>query len=128
MRRQNAQNAHERWTVPCAAYAALCRSGVHDLRVVTRSYSLSQLSLLKKHETMVSSHGRFQSADRLIRTVFFQTLHLQLDDATDESWLIEPAATEFLIERINEYLDYPKSDIRSTPILVSANKHTDYSD
>ena len=59
-------NAHERWTVPCAAaYAALCRSGVHDLRVVTRSYSLSQLSLLKKHETMVSSHGRFQSADRL---------------------------------------------------------------
>ena len=37
-------NAHERWTVPCAAaYAALCRSNVQDLRVVTRSYSLSQL-------------------------------------------------------------------------------------
>ena len=52
--------------VPCAAaYAALCRSGVHDLRVVTRSYSLSQLSLLKKHETMVPPLGRFQSADRL---------------------------------------------------------------
>ena len=59
-------NAHERWTVPCAAaYAALCRSGVQDLRVDTRSYSLSQLSLLKKHETMVSSHGRLQAADRL---------------------------------------------------------------
>ena len=27
--------------------------------------ALSQLSLLKNHETMVSSHGRFQSADRL---------------------------------------------------------------
>ena len=35
-----------------AAYAALSRSGVHDLRVVTRSYSLSQLSLLKKHDTL----------------------------------------------------------------------------
>ena len=64
MRRHNAQ---ERWTVPCAAaYAALCRSGVDDLRVVTRSYSLSQLSLLKTHETLVPSVGRFQAADRLI--------------------------------------------------------------
>ena len=27
--------------------------GKHDLRVVTRSYSLSQLSLLKTHETLV---------------------------------------------------------------------------
>ena len=60
-------NAPERWTVPCAAaYAALCRSGVHDLQVVTRSYSLSQLSLLKAHETLVPSVGRFQSADRII--------------------------------------------------------------
>ena len=51
---------------PCAAaYAALGRSGVHNLRVVTRSYSLSQLSLLKTHETLVPSDGRFQSADRL---------------------------------------------------------------
>ena len=49
-----------------AAYAALCRSGVHNLRVVTRSYSLSQLSLLKTHETLVPSVGRFQSADRII--------------------------------------------------------------
>ena len=38
---------------------------LYDLRVVTRSYSLSQLSLLKKHETMVSSHGTFQFADPL---------------------------------------------------------------
>ena len=65
---------------------------------------------------------------QLLELFLVQTLHLQLDDATDESWLIEPAATEFLIERINEYLDYPKSDIRGTSILVSANKHTDYSD
>ena len=36
------------------------------LRVVTRSYSLSQLSLLKAHETLVPSVGRFQSADRII--------------------------------------------------------------
>ena len=64
-------NAHERWTVPrAAAYAALCRSGVHDLRVVTRSYSLSQLSLLKTHETLVPSVGRFQSADRLTTNSF----------------------------------------------------------
>ena len=59
-----------RQRIACAAaYAALFRSGVHDLRVVTRSYSLSQLSLLKKHETMVSSHGKFQSADRLIKRI-----------------------------------------------------------
>ena len=66
MRRMRRHNAHERWTVLCgAAYAVLGRSGVLDLRVVTRSYSLSQLSLLKTHETLVSSVGRFQSADRL---------------------------------------------------------------
>ena len=47
----------------------LCRrlrgSLQHDLRVVTRSYSLAQLSLLKTHQTLVPPVGRFQSADRL---------------------------------------------------------------
>ena len=71
-------NAPERWTVPCAAaYAALCRSGVHNLRVVTRSYSLSQLSRLKTHETLVPSVGRFQAADRLIAAKVFKESKVQ---------------------------------------------------
>ena len=48
--RESGDTTHLKWTVPCAAaYAALWISGVHDLRVVTRSYSLSQLSLLESH-------------------------------------------------------------------------------
>ena len=60
----------------CRRLRGSLQSGVHDLRVVTRSYSLSQLSLLKKHETMVSSHGRFQSVARFSavwRLVLFAT-------------------------------------------------------
>ena len=58
--RECGDTTHLKWTVHCAAaYAALCRFGVYDLRVVTRSYSLSQLSLLKKHETMVPSSVDF---------------------------------------------------------------------
>ena len=53
---------------PAAAWAALCRSGVHDLRVVTRSYSLSQLFAAEKTRDNGHILGRFQSVDRLITT------------------------------------------------------------
>ena len=80
MPRMRRYNAHERWTEPCAAsYAALCRSDVHDLRVVTRSYSLSQLSLLKTHETMVLS---LDLQNRFISDVFdFQSCRNVVSDS-----------------------------------------------
>ena len=62
-------NASEMDCTLCRRLRGSLQSGMHDLRVDTRSYSMSQLSLLKTHETMVSSHGRFQSADRLNRIV-----------------------------------------------------------
>ena len=56
-------NASEMDCTLCRRLRGSLQSGVHDLRVVTRSYSLSQLSLLKTHETLVPSVGRFQSQD-----------------------------------------------------------------
>ena len=69
-------NASEMDCTLCRRLRGSLQSGVHDLRVVTRSYSLSQLSLLKTHETLVPSVGSFQSAASLIETIVVRLVEI----------------------------------------------------
>ncbi len=65
---------------------------------------------------------------QLLELFLHDRLQLEVDDAVDEACLLEPTASVELIERINQVLGGPRSDIRGDPIFSLPNKTDDHSD
>ncbi|NLA62108.1 MAG: metal-dependent transcriptional regulator [Bacteroidales bacterium] len=68
------------------------------------------LSILRKH--------------RLWEAFLSQTLNLSLNEIHKEAELLEHATSDFLSDKIDEYLNYPAADPHGDPIPCSSGKET----